>query len=69
MNVVRLRHAIAEKMPSVGGKMVLFAVGVTCFGVPLQAAFAALQLIQRQLARAALRREAALAGVNATAAE
>lgn len=59
----------AEKMPAVGGKMVLFAVGVTCFGVPLQAAFVALQLIQRQLARAALRREAELAGVNATAAE
>jgi hypothetical protein len=47
----------AEKLPSLGDKLVLFAIGVICFGIPLQTAFAVLRLIQRRLGRSALRRE------------
>jgi hypothetical protein len=45
----------AEKMPSLGDTLILFAIGVACFGVPLQAAFAVIRVIQRHLGRGALR--------------
>ena len=45
----------AEKLPSLGDMLVLFAIGVACFGIPLQAGFAVIRLIQRHLAQLALR--------------
>ena len=45
----------AEKMPSLGSMILLFAIGVACFGIPLQAGFAIIRLIQRHLGRLALR--------------
>jgi hypothetical protein len=47
----------AEKLPSIGDKLLLFAIGVACFGIPLQAGFAVIRLIQRHLGRAALRHQ------------
>jgi ABC-type amino acid transport system permease subunit len=45
----------AEKLPSLGDMLVLFAIGVACFGIPLQAGFAVVRLIQRHFDRVALR--------------
>jgi ABC-type arginine transport system permease subunit len=50
----------AEYLPSLGDKLVLFAVGIAFFGVPLQAGFAVLTLIQRRLGRLATRDQEAL---------
>jgi hypothetical protein len=47
----------AEKLPSLGDMLVLFAIGVACFGIPLQAGFAVIRLIQRHLGRIALRNQ------------
>lgn len=44
----------AEKMPSLGGMMLLFAIGAACFGVPLQAGFALIRYVQHQLGRGAM---------------
>jgi ABC-type arginine transport system permease subunit len=44
-----------EKLPSLGDMLVLFAIAVACFGIPLQAGFAVIRLIQRHLGRIALR--------------
>lgn len=54
----------AEKMPSLGDMLVLFAIGVACFGIPLQAGFAVIRLIQRQVGRAALRYPDEMAAVE-----
>jgi len=43
----------AEKLPSLGDMLVLFAIGVACFGIPLQAGFAIIRLVQRRLGRIA----------------
>lgn len=43
----------AERLPSLGGKLVLFAIGVACFGIPLQIAFALTRLVQNRLGRRA----------------
>jgi ABC-type amino acid transport system permease subunit len=60
----------AEKMISLGQMILLFAIGVACFGIPLQAAFAIVRLIQRHLGRAALREdEEALTGETAVSIE
>ncbi len=45
----------AEKLPTIGDKLLLFAIGIACFGIPLQAGFAAVRLIQGRLGRIALR--------------
>jgi ABC-type amino acid transport system permease subunit len=45
----------AEKMPSTGEMLLLFAIGIVCFGIPLQAGFAAIRLIQHHLSRVAVR--------------
>jgi hypothetical protein len=58
----------AEKLPAIGDKFVLFAIGVACFGIPLQAGFAVIRLIQRQLGRVILRRRDAGPAPRATAA-
>jgi len=44
----------AEQLHSLGDKLILFAIGVACFGIPLQIAFAATQLVQRRLRRMAV---------------
>jgi len=46
----------AEYLPSLGDKLVLFAIGIVFFGVPLQTGFAVLTLIQRRLGRIATRK-------------
>ena len=43
----------AELMPSLDHKLLVFAIGVACFGVPLQIAFAVTRLIQNRLGRRA----------------
>lgn len=48
---VLLQHA--EQLPTLSDKLVLFAVGVACFGVPLQLAFGLTRLIQHHLGRRA----------------
>lgn len=45
----------AEKLSTLGGKLMLFAIGIACFGVPLQAGFAVIRLVQSHLGRLALR--------------
>jgi hypothetical protein len=50
---VILHHS--EQLPGLGDKLVLFAIGILCFGVPLQAGFAALGFVQRRIGRLALR--------------
>jgi len=47
----------AEKLPSLGDMLVLFAIGVACFGIPLQAGLALIRLVQRRLGRIALRNQ------------
>ena len=45
----------AERLPSLGEKLVLFAIGIVFFGVALQAGFALMRLLQRRLGRLATR--------------
>jgi hypothetical protein len=53
----------AEKMNSLGDMLILFVIGVVCFGTPLQTGFIVIRLIQRRLGRLSLRdEEAALTG-------
>ena len=60
----------AEKMGSLSGMLILFAIGLVCFGIPLQAGFAVIRLIQRHLGRAAVRyEEAAPAAIETARAE
>jgi hypothetical protein len=58
----------AEKLPTIGDKLLLFAIGVACFGIPLQLGFATVRVIQRQLGRAALRNPTARLPSQTTAA-
>ncbi|HLZ65598.1 MAG TPA: hypothetical protein VKQ29_05170 [Aliidongia sp.] len=46
----------AERLPALGDRLALFAVGILCFGATLQAGFAAVNLLRRHLNRVALRR-------------
>ena len=50
---VILREAVL--LPSLGGKLVVFAVGILFFGITLQAGFALMRLLQRRLGRLATR--------------
>jgi hypothetical protein len=50
----------AEYLPALGDKLMLFAVGIAFFGVPLQVGFAVLTLIQRRLGPIATRNQEAL---------
>ncbi|TAJ32790.1 MAG: hypothetical protein EPO67_09975 [Reyranella sp.] len=45
----------AEQMPTLGDKLVLFGIGILCFGIALQAGFAIVRALQRHLGRLALR--------------
>lgn len=48
----------AEHLPTLGDRLVLFAIGIVLFGIPLQVGFAIMSYIQRRLGRSALRRAA-----------
>lgn len=41
----------AEKLPALDERLVLFAIGVVMFGIPLQLAFVLISLIQKRLSR------------------
>ena len=41
----------AEQLPALGDRLVLFAIGIVLFGIPLQAGFAVMSFIQRRLGR------------------
>ncbi len=41
----------AEQLPALGDRLLLFALGVICFGIPLQLGFALIRLLQRELGR------------------
>jgi ABC-type amino acid transport system permease subunit len=43
----------AEKLPDLDDRLVLFAIGIVMFGIPLQIAFALIGLLQRRIARTA----------------
>lgn len=45
----------AEELPALGDKLVLFGIGILCFGVPLQAGFKALGFVQRRLGQLLVR--------------
>jgi len=49
----------AGTLPTLGDKLVLFAMGIVCFGTALQVGFALMSVVQRWLARIALRQAAA----------
>jgi hypothetical protein len=60
----------AEKAGSLGDMLLFFAIGLACFGIPLQAGFAVIRLIQRHLGRAAVRyAEGAPAAIETAPAE
>jgi ABC-type arginine transport system permease subunit len=48
----------AELLPSLADRLVLFAIGVAMFGIPLQLGFALIRRLQRALARHMTRRQA-----------
>jgi hypothetical protein len=41
----------AEQLPNLDDRLVLFAIGIVMFGIPLQIAFALIGLMQRHIAR------------------
>jgi ABC-type arginine transport system permease subunit len=41
----------AEKLPTLDERLVLFAIGIVMFGIPLQLAFVVISLIQKRLSR------------------
>ena len=43
----------AEQLPNLDDRLVLFAIGIVMFGIPLQIAFFLIGLIQRRVGRAA----------------
>lgn len=43
----------AEQLPDLDDRLVLFAIGIIMFGIPLQIAFALIGLVQRRMARTA----------------
>ena len=45
----------AEQLPSLGDRLVLFAIGIVFFGIPLQAGFALMSFLHRYLRRAVTR--------------
>lgn len=45
----------AELLPSLGDRLVLFAFGVTLFGIPLQVGFALIRALQHRLSRVMMR--------------
>jgi ABC-type amino acid transport system permease subunit len=56
LSAVILRQA--EQLPSFDDRLVLFAIGIVMFGIPLQIAFALIGLIQRRVGRVAVKEPA-----------
>jgi His/Glu/Gln/Arg/opine family amino acid ABC transporter permease subunit len=48
----------AEQLPSLGDRLVLFAIGILMFGIPLQLGFAFIRWLQRALGSRMTRRQA-----------
>ena len=48
----------AEQLPSFGDRLVLFALGIVLFGIPLQAGFMLMSLFQRRFGRSTVEEEA-----------
>ena len=48
----------AEQLPSFDERLVLFAVGIVLFGIPLQAGFVVMSLFQRRFGRSTVEEEA-----------
>jgi His/Glu/Gln/Arg/opine family amino acid ABC transporter permease subunit len=46
----------AEQLPSLDDRLVVFAIGIVLFGIPLQAGFAVVRFVQARLGRIALQR-------------
>ena len=51
----------AEHLPTLADRLVLFAIGIVLFGIPLQVGFAIMSYIQRRLGRRVMRRPAGAA--------
>jgi hypothetical protein len=45
----------SQLLPSLGDRLVLFAVGIVLFGVPLQLGLALMRWLQRELGRRVMR--------------
>ena len=48
----------AEQIPDFGDRLVLFAIGILLFGIPLQAGFVLMSLFQRRFGRSTVEEEA-----------
>ena len=48
----------AEQLPDFGDRLVLFAIGIVLFGIPLQAGFVLMSLFQRRFGRSTVEEEA-----------
>ena len=48
----------AERLPSTQEKFVLFAIGIACFGIALQAGFAMINLLKHQIGKFLVRHDA-----------
>jgi hypothetical protein len=48
----------AEQLPSFDDRLVLFALGIVLFGIPLQAGFMLMSLFQRRFGRSTVEEEA-----------
>ncbi len=48
----------AERLPGIEQKLVLFAIGIALFGIPLQGGFYLIRVLQRRLSRAMIARQA-----------
>jgi len=46
----------AEHLPTLGDRLVLFAIGIVLFGIPLQVGFAIMSYVQRRLGRRVMHR-------------
>jgi hypothetical protein len=46
-----------QKLPALHDKLLLFGVGVLCFGIPLQIGFALVRMLHRRVSRIALRHQ------------
>jgi ABC-type arginine transport system permease subunit len=49
----------AERLPDLGDRLLLFAVGIVLFGIPLQIGFAVMSWFQRRFGRAAVKEASA----------
>jgi ABC-type arginine transport system permease subunit len=57
-----------QQLPALHDKLLLFGIGVVCFGVPLQAGFALVRILHRRLGQIALRHQGGWAATAVSAA-